>query len=71
VTMSGRLGAKDGYANIELTSAQIGKLSVPVALINPRLQQRLAEPAQHERLKLPDFVADLRVEHGKLVIVQK
>lgn len=71
VTMSGRLSAKNGYATIELTTAKIGRLSVPVSLINPRLQQRLAEPAQRERLKLPDFIADLRVENGKLVIVQK
>jgi hypothetical protein len=71
VTMSGHLSAKDGYANIELTDAKIGNLSVPVGLINPRLQQRLAEPDQRERLKLPDFIADLRVENGKLVIVEK
>lgn len=71
VTMSGHLSAKDGYANIELTSAKIGNLSVPVSLINPRLQQRLAEPEQRERLKLPDFVADMHVENGKLVFIQK
>lgn len=71
VTMSGHLSAKDGYANIELTDAKIGNLTVPVSLINPRLQQRLAEPDQRERLKLPDFIADLRVENGKLVIVEK
>ncbi len=71
VTMTGHLSARNGYANIELTSVKIGRLSVPVALINPRLQQRLAEPEQRERLKLPDFIADLRVEDGKLVVVQK
>ena len=71
VTMSGHLSAKDGCANIELTSAKIGNLSVPVSLINPRLQQRLAEPEQRERLKLPDFVADMHVENGKLVFIQK
>ena len=71
VTMSGHLSAKDGYANIELTSAKIGNLDVPVSLINPRLQERLAEPQQRERLKLPDFIADMRVENGKLVFVEK
>lgn len=71
VTMSGHLTAKNGYANIELTSAKIGNLTVPVSLINPRLQQKLAEPEQHEKLKLPDFVADMRVQDGKLVIVEK
>lgn len=71
VTMSGHLTSKDGYANIELTNAKIGNLTVPVSLINPRLQKRLQEPDQHEKLKLPDFVADMRVENGKLVIVEK
>jgi hypothetical protein len=71
VTLSGHLSAKDGYANIELTSAKIGNLSVPVSMINPRLQAKMAEPDQHEKLKLPDFIADLRVENGKLVIVEK
>jgi hypothetical protein len=71
VTMAGHLSAKDGYANIEITQAKIGELSVPSGLINPRLQQRLAEPEQRERLKLPDFVADIRVENGKLIFVEK
>lgn len=71
VTLSGHLSARDGYANIDLTSAKIGNLSVPVSMINPRLQAKMAEPEQHDRLKLPDFIADLRVENGKLVIVEK
>jgi hypothetical protein len=71
VTMAGHLGAKDGYANIEVTKAKIGELSVPASLINPRLQQRLAEPQEREKLKLPDFVADIRVENGKLIFVEK
>jgi hypothetical protein len=71
ITLSGHLSAKDGYANIELTNAKIGNLSVPVSMINPRLQAKLAEPDQHEKLKLPDFIADMRVENGKLVIVEK
>ena len=71
ITMSGHLSSRDGYANIELTSAKIGNLDVPVSLINPRLQQRLQEPSQKERLKLPEFIADMRVESGKLVFVEK
>jgi uncharacterized protein YpmS len=71
ITLIGHLSAKDGYANIELTSAKIGNLSVPVSMINPRLQAKLAEPDQHEKLKLPEFIADMRVENGKLVIVEK
>ena len=71
ITLSGHLSAKDGYANIEVTNAKIGNLTVPASMINPRLQAKMAEPEQREKLKLPDFVADLRVENGKLVIVEK
>ena len=71
ITLSGHLSARDGYANIEVTNAKIGDLTVPASMINPRLQAKLAEPEQREKLKLPDFVQDLRVENGKLVIVEK
>jgi len=38
-------------------------------MVNDKLQQKLLE--QHDRLKLPDFVGDLRVQKGELVIREK
>ena len=69
VTVSGHLGAKDGYATFDPTEFKLGDMSVPVSLVNPSLQKKLAE--QRDRLKLPDYVGDVKVENGELVMQQK
>jgi hypothetical protein len=69
VTVSGHLGEKDGYATFEPTEFKVGDLSVPVSLVNPALQKKLGE--QRDRLKLPDFVGDVKVQNGELVMQQK
>ena len=71
VTVRGRLGAKDGYVTFDPTEFKIGSLSVPVSLVNDRLQAKLAEPENHDKLKLPVFISDLRVENGQLKIREK
>jgi hypothetical protein len=52
VTISGHMGSKDGYATFEPTEFKVGDVNVPVSLVNPALQRKLAE--QHDKLKLPD-----------------
>lgn len=69
ITISGRLGEKDGYATFDPTEFKVGDLNVPVSLVNPALQKKLAE--QRDRLKLPDKVGDLKVENSELVMQQK
>jgi len=69
VTVSGHLASKDGYATFEPTEFKVGDLSVPVSLVNPALQKKLSE--QHDRMKLPDFVGDVKVQNGELVMQQK
>jgi hypothetical protein len=69
VTISGHLGSKDGYATFDPTEFKVGDMSVPVSMVNASLQKKLAE--QHDRLKLPDFVGDVRVQDGELVLQQK
>jgi len=69
ITISGRLGEKDGYATFDPTEFKVGDLNVPVSLVNPALQKKLAE--QRDRLKLPDQVGNLRVENSQLVMQQK
>jgi hypothetical protein len=69
VTIAGHLGAKDGYATFAPTEFKIGDLNIPIAMVNERLQQRLQE--QRDRLKLPEFIGDLRVENGELLIREK
>jgi hypothetical protein len=69
VTVSGHLASKDGYATFDPTEFKVGDLNVPVSLVNPALQKKLAE--QRDRLKLPDYVGDVKVENGELVMQQK
>jgi hypothetical protein len=69
VTLAGHLGAKDGYATFDATEVKVGDLSVPASLVSGVLQKKLAE--QHDQLKLPDNVRDLKVENGELVFVEK
>ena len=69
VTVSGHLGSKDGYATFEPTEFKVGDLNVPVSLVNAALQKKLAE--QRDRMKLPDFVGDVKVNNGELVMTQK
>ena len=69
VTVAGHLGSRDGYANFEPTEFKIGDLEVPVSLVNEALQKKMLE--QRDRLKLPDYVSDVHVENGELVVKQK
>jgi hypothetical protein len=69
VTVAGHLGAKNGYATFEPTEFKVGDLKVPVSLVNDALQKKMLE--QQDRLKLPDFVSDVRVENSQLVVKQK
>lgn len=71
VTLSGHLGAKDGYVTFNPTSFKIGSVPVPISLVHAQLDKKFSEPETREKLKLPDFVSDLRVENGQLVIVEK
>ncbi len=69
VTISGHLGEKDGYATFDPTEFKVGDLSVPVSLVNPALQKKLAE--ERDRLKLPDNVGAMKVQNSELVMQQK
>jgi hypothetical protein len=69
VTVSGHLGSANGFATFEPTEFKVGDLNVPVSMVNPALQKKLAE--QSDRLKLPDNVGGLKVEKGELVMESK
>jgi hypothetical protein len=46
------MGQKDGYATFDPTEFKVGDMEVPVSLVNPGLQQKLAE--ERDRLKLSE-----------------
>ena len=69
LTVSGRIGSRDGYVTFDPTEFKVGSMSVPVSLVNGPLQKKLAE--QHGQLKLPDNIGSVKIENGELVITQK
>jgi len=71
LTVSGKIKAVDGYASFTFTEGKIGDMPLPLALLNSRLQAKLDEPETHAKLKLPEYVADIRVENGQLVMTEK
>jgi hypothetical protein len=52
ITISGHMGQKDGYATFDPTEFKVGDMEVPVALVNPALQRKLAE--ERDRLKVTE-----------------
>ena len=71
LTVSGKLRVDDGYLTFDLSEMKIGDLPVPVSLVKMQLQSKLREPVNREKMKLPSYVADLRVENGQLVVLEK
>lgn len=71
LTVSGKLRVVDGYLTFDLSEMKIGDLPVPVSLVQMELQSKLREPINREKMKLPSYVADLRVENGQLVVLEK
>ena|SRR5947209_8206224 len=69
ITVGGHLGAKNGYVTFDPTEFKFGDLNVPVSLVNDALQKKMLE--QRDRLKLPEFVSDIRVQDGQLVVTKK
>lgn len=70
-TLAGKLSSDNGYATFHPTRCKLGELSMPLGFIDEQVQQKLNEPQNRERMKLPDFIRDVRVENGELVIVEK
>jgi hypothetical protein len=52
ITISGRIGQKDGYATFDPTEFKVGDVEVPISLVNPALQRKLAE--ERDRLKVSE-----------------
>jgi hypothetical protein len=69
ITVAGHLGSKDGYVTFDPTEFKFGDLDIPVSLVNPALQKKMLE--QRDQLKLPDSIADIRVQNGELVLTRK
>jgi len=68
LTVRGTLGVAEGYLTFQPDEVRVGNMPVLVSLLAGVLQKKLQEPGNREKLKLPDYIAGLRIEDGQLVI---
>ena len=72
VTFGGHLGSKNGYVDFVPTSFQVGSMPIPASLVQEAFEKKvLNDPATRDKLKLPDYVNDVKIENGQLVLVEK
>jgi hypothetical protein len=68
LSMTGTLGVVEGRLEIQPTSGQLGRLPIPGIAFRRLLRRQFDTPETRERLRLPDFIKDVRVENGELVV---
>jgi hypothetical protein len=66
--MTGTLGVVDSRLQIQPSSAKLGSLPIPGIAFRRLLQRQFDTPETRERLRLPDFIKDVRVENGELLV---
>lgn len=72
VTFGGHLGSKNGYVDFVPTSFQVGSMPIPASLVQEAFEKKvLNDPATRDKLKLPEYVNDVKIENGQLVLVEK
>ena len=72
VTFAGHLGSKNGYVDFVPTSFQVGSMPIPASLVQEAFEKKvMSDTATRDKLKLPDFVNDVKIENGQLVLVEK
>ena len=68
LTMAGTLGVLDGRLQIQPSSAKLGSLPIPGMAFRRILERQFDTPETRERLRLPDFIKDVHIENGELLV---
>ena len=69
--LEGRLRSSGGYLRFEPVSGQFGSLPIPQSALESAVQKVMDSPENHEKLKLPPEVSDLRIENGEIVLTYR
>ena len=68
LTLTGTLGVLDGRLQIQPSAAKLGSLPIPAAAFRSLLQKQFDSPEARERLRLPEFIKDMHIENGELLV---
>jgi len=65
--LEGRLGTTGGYIHFEPLGGQLGTMAIPQSALDAAVKQLLDSPENHEKLRLPVNISDVRIENGEFV----
>ena len=68
LTMTGTLGVIDGRLQIQPATAKLGSLPIPAVAFRRLLQKQFDSPEAREQLRLPDFIKDVHIVNGELLV---
>jgi 23S rRNA pseudoU1915 N3-methylase RlmH len=68
LTITGTLGVADGRLQIQPSSAKLGSLPIPAMAFRHLLERQFDSPQTRERLRLPEFIKDVHIENGELLV---
>ncbi len=71
LALGGTLSVDNGTLEFNPTDLRMGSLPVPRRLMESTLRAQLNSPQIRERLKLPPYIKDARIENGELVLVSQ
>ena len=66
--LEGQVQFLDNYIRLKPTSGKLGSLPIPQMALDQAVQKIFESPENREKFKLPDEVADIRVENSEFVI---
>jgi len=67
--LEGKLHNEAGHLTLEPTRGKLGSLPLSSAVLRAAADRIFGSPANREKLQLPPYIKDIRVEGGRLVIL--
>jgi len=58
----------NGYLHFEPTSGNLGSLPLPQSTLESAVTRLSDAPENHEKLRVPLEIRDIRIENGELVV---
>jgi hypothetical protein len=69
--LEGRLHVENGYLRFEPVSGELGSLPLPQSTLESAVDSMMASPENREKLRVPEEIRDIRIEHGELVVAYR
>jgi hypothetical protein len=66
--LEGKLHVEDGYLHFDPVAGKLGSLPLPQSSLAHAIGGLMTSPENKEKLRVPNEIRDIRIEHGELVV---